>query len=319
MLDLPAASTPAPPPHWRLAPLPGAPLCLPRADRLALAGGHDSLAASPALLAALAAAAAPGATLAAYDSSGAAWRLRRADAAQPLWQVQALAESRARLLTALRGLLGPRLSGCLLHELRSPLNALSLHAELIERTLLGRNPVAAVPRALDSVAVIRERLRDLGRRQDAMAALWLGGADNQGAALAGIVEHSLQLLRGHLSLQGIRLRGAGLEALGTVRLAQGAAEVELVLLTLLLAASEGARHNRVGAGEAEVLLVAENGAQGPSLELQAPCETATLGSELAGTDGAGLLAALALLLEPSGLRLEAEPAEALIRLRLPQA
>jgi len=314
VLDLPPAGTTAPP-HWRLAPLPGAPLYQPQAERLAPLAGHAALAASPALLAALALPAAPGQLLSACDSSGAAWRLRRIDQDRPLWAAQAVDESRARLLTALRGLLGGRLAGSVLHQLRSPLNALSLHAELIERSLSNGERPGAAQRALESAAVIRERLRELGRRQDAMAALWFGG--DEGAGLAVVVERSLGLLRGYLSLQGVHLRGVGLDALGGAQLPRGAAEAELALITLLLAACDGARHNRVGESEAEMLLAAESGAHGVSLELQAPSEADALGRELAETDGAGLLAALALLLEPSGLRLEVRPEQALTRLLLP--
>lgn len=318
MLDLPAPQSPPLPPHWRLAPMPDALLCQAQPQRLLHHGGHESLAASPALLAVLAAPAAAGITLAAYDSSGAAWRLRHTgfDTRQPLWQVQALGESRARLFAALRAVLARQLSGCLLHELRGPLNALSLHRDLIERMVAAREAAANTARILNSAGVLRERLRELGQRQDAIVALWLGETAPGGGELKRMVEDSLRLLRGYLSLQEIRLRSEGLERIGEARLRRGAAEAQMTLLALLLAACAGARHNRVGDGEAEILFVAALAGPVLTLELQAPCEGQALGRELAGTDGAGLLAALALLLEPSGMQLEASSEQAFIRLSL---
>jgi hypothetical protein len=318
MLDLPPAQAPPMPPHWRLAPMPDAPLCLAQPRRLLDQGGHQALAASPALLAALAAPVETGTTLAAYDSSGAAWRLRHAgfDTSQPLWRVQALADSRAGLFAALRGLLGRQLAGGLLHELRGPLNALSLHGDLIERMASSGEPAASAPRILNSAGVMRERLRELSRRQDALVALWLGEPASGGAGLRQLVDESLRLLRGHLSLQEVRLRGDGLDCIGEACIAGGAAAAQLALFALLLGACAGARHNRVAAGEAEVLFVATLEDRILTLELQAPYEFQALGRELAGTDSAGLLAALALLLEPAGLRLEASPELALTRLSL---
>lgn len=317
MLDLPPRSAAPLPPHWRHAPMPDAALCQAWPDRL-LREGHP-LAASPALLAQLAAPGQAGATIAAWDSSGTAWRLRRAavDAVQPLWRIQSIDDSRERLLVALRGLLGRRLTGSVLHELRGPLNALSLHRDLIERVLAGGDLAASAPRLQGSAGVIRERLRDLAQRQDAAVALWLGEPVPGGVELKRLVEDSLRLLRGHLSLQEVLLRSEGLDALAGVHLARGAVEAQLVLIALLLAACAGALRNRVGGGEAELRCVAALEQGRWSLELQAPCEATELGRELADTDGEGLLAALALLLEPSGLRLEAQPELALTRLSPP--
>jgi hypothetical protein len=316
MLDLPASPA-APPPHWHLAPLPDAPLCEAHPDRLVHAGGHDPVAASPALLAALGQAGAPEFVFA-WDSSGAPWRLRRCAvaSARPLWWLQALADSHARLFARLRGLLGRELNGCVLHELRGPLNALSLHADLLGRLLSGDDAAANAPRALNSAEVMRERLRELRQRQDGAVALWLGEPAPGGAELARLVEDSLRLLRGHLSLHEVRLRSEALGSIGGARLPRGAAEAQLALIALLVAACAGARQNRGADGAAEVLLVAGAGAAGLSLEIQAPYDGAALGRELAGTGGDGLLAALALLLEPSGLRLEADGGLGLTRLTL---
>jgi signal transduction histidine kinase len=316
MLDLPSPPSPPAPPHWLRAPLPDAPLCRAQPDHLARVCSHETLAATPALLAALCAPATPGAMLLAYDSSGAAWRLLHAgDAAQPLWRVQALAESRARLHQRLRGVLAQQLLECVLHELRNPLNALGLHADLIARLLGGGDPAAA-PRALSSVEVIKERLGELRRRQDAALALWLGDpAQPGGAALAPLVEHSLRLLRGHASLHQVRLHGEDLSLIGAARLRDDALPAQIALITLLVAACEGAHHNPAADG-AEVLLRAVAGNGALVLEIQAPLEGLELARELADTDAEGLLATLALLLEPSGLELETQPLQALTRLVL---
>lgn len=316
MLDLPAAAAPA---HWLLAPLPQAPLYLARRDALLRAGSHQPLPASPALLARLSAPAAAGEVLPACDSSAAPWRLRHvceAGTAQ-LWQAQPLADSRTLLYAALRDALARRLTEAVLHELRNPLNAMSLHADLLLRLLPGEQPAA---RAQPSLEVIRQRIGDLRQRQDAAVALWLGDAahaETQGAALAAVVDDSMRLLRGHLALHEVRLRGARLEQIGAVRLRRGAAATRLVLMALLLAACAGAAHYRAADGSAEVLLQA--GADGATLqlELQAPLQAQALARDLADTDQAGLLAALALLLDEAGITLQADAAQALTRLTLP--
>jgi signal transduction histidine kinase len=330
MLDLPAAAAPAPP-HWHAAPMPGAALYQAQAQGLVRADGHDSLAATPGLLAALARPPAADTLLLAWDSSGAPWRLGHAGPAggPPLWRVQALADSRAGLLERLRSVLGRELAGCVLHELRGPLNALSLHADLLARLLGEDEPEASLPRALNSAEVIRERLRELRQRQDSAVALWLERpeADGGAAALARLVGDSLRLLRGYLALHEVRLRSEALEAIGTAQLPRGGTEAQLALLGLLVAGCAGARRNRTATGEAEVLLVAGARPQGLCLEIQAPFDGQPLGRELAGGghDGrqagqagdSSVLAALALLLEPSGLRLEADAALGLVRLTLP--
>lgn len=325
MLDLPAAAAPAPP-HWHLAPMPDAALYQVQAQGLIGVDDHDCLAATPGLLAALARPDAPGALLLAWDSSGAAWRLRHAGAAAgpPLWRVQALADSRAGLLTRLRGTLGRVLAGCVLHELRGPLNALSLHADLLTRLLGEDDPGASLPRALNSAEVMRERLRELRQRQDGAVALWLDQpAAGGGAALARLVGDSLRLLRGYLALHEVRLRSEGLEAIGAAQLPRGGTEAQLALLGLLVAACAGARRNRTTTGEAEVLLVAGARPPGLCLEIQAPFDGQALGRELDGAADGGrqagdevALAALALLLEPSGLALEADAPLGLARLTL---
>lgn len=319
MLDLPAADLAAAPEHWRHAPLPNAPLWLARQDRLIRGEHHESVPASPTLLARLNRPAAVGEVLVAYDTSGEAWRLRHAGdagAETRLWLAQAVTDSRARLFSTLRSVLATQLTECVLHELRNPLNALSLHADLMARVLAGGGPVE---RALPSVEVIKQRVGDLRKRQDAAVALWLGDAaqpEMANADLRAVVDESLRLARGHLALQEVRLRSEALDLIGAARLRSGAVQTRLALLALLLMACAGAKQYRGADGGAEVLVQAIGGGNTLILELQAPLDGQALGRELADTDTAGLMATLALLLESAGIAIETDPLQAVTRLSL---
>lgn len=321
MLDLPAADVAAAPAHWRHAPLPNAPLWLARQDRLIRGERHESIPASPTLLARLNRPAAVGEVLVAYDTSGEAWRLRHAGdagagAETRLWLAQAVNDSRARLFSTLRGVLAAQLTECVLHELRNPLNALSLHADLMARVLAGGG---AVERALPSIEVIKQRVGDLRRRQDAAVALWLGDPaqpEMASAELRAVVDDSLRLVRGHLALQEVRLRSEALDLIGAARLRSGAAQTRLVLMALLLMACAGAKQYRGADGGAEVLVQAIGDGNTLIVELQAPLDGQTLGRELADTDTAGLIATLALLLESAGIAIETDPLQAVTRLSL---
>ncbi|MBV8062608.1 MAG: hypothetical protein JOY51_03385, partial [Nevskia sp.] len=169
----------------------------------------------------------------------------------------------------------------------------------------------AAARALHSATVMRQRAHELGARQDAVAALWLGAADTGGAELGTLVADCLHLLRGRLSAQQVRLHATGLDALGAARLPRGASAARIALLALLLAAGAGAHDS--GAAAVTVRGSVADGAA--LLEVQAPLQTQALACELGGT-GEDLIAALALLLEPCGLRLEVSAEPALSRLSL---
>jgi len=318
MLDLPSADAAAPPPHWHEAPLLNARLLLARREQLIRADQQEPAAASPALLARLTAPASRGEMLVAYDSSDEAWRLRHAGVAADtqLWLAQSVADSRSRLFSSLRDMLAQRLTESVLHELRNPLNALSLHADLIARLLAGDG---SAERALPSVEVIKQRVGDLRRRQDAAVALWLGDAALAEAAcadLAAVVDDSVRLLRSHLALQDVRLRSVDLHLIGAARLRGGAAQTRLALMALLLMACAGAKQYRSADGSSEVVLQAAIDGRALTLELQAPIDGQALGREVADTDGAGLMAGLGLLLEAADIRLEADPGQALTRLSL---
>jgi hypothetical protein len=319
MLDLPAKQA-APPWYWRQAPLPDAPLYLTKQDGLQRLGGHQPPAAvSPALLAALGDAGAGGDLLVAEDSSGSAWRLRRAGCAgaSQCWQLQELRDSRSRLLAGLRALLAPQLSGSVLHELRNPLNALSLHADLITRLLPAEGRALQAERLTASVDVIKQRLRELSARQDAAVALWFEqpAKTSPPVDLGRLVEASLRLIRGYMSLQELRLRGEALQLLGGVLIdGQHAATLQLVLLAALLMACAGAKRTPAASGGGDVMLLASAADGGLSLELQSALDGETLARELADTDGDGLLATFALLLQPAGIAVDAPAQQGLLRL-----
>jgi len=321
MLDLRSKGSAAPW-HWRQAPLLDAPLCLARHDGLYRLGHHQPVAASPALLGALSTAGANGEMLIAEDSSGTVWRLRRAGAGDGVhcWQLQYLHESRSRLLGRLRGLLAPRLSACVLHELRNPLNALTLHADLIARLLPEAGRPAPTDRLAASVDIIKQRLRELSERQYSAVALWLEDAAASGSpplTVSRLVDASLRLIRGYMSLQDVRLRSASLQLPADLHLRGHLAAVQLALLAALLVACAGAKRNRTANGGADVVLLADKVDGSLVLELQSALDGETLARELADTDGAGLFAALALLLEPAGISLDAQPEQALLRLAFP--
>lgn len=298
-------------PPWLEAPMPDAAACLALPDRLVRLD-HAPVSVTPQLLQALTAGGAAGRILLAGDSSGETWRLRHdgtAGTAQ-LWRLQSLPDSRLQLFLRLRGVLAPELAGRVQHELRNPLNALSLHADLIDRLLQkdGGGAAALAP----SVAVIRQRLRELERRQDAALALWLAPPEAAEApqSLRGAVDEALRLLRGHLSQQNVRVHGEHLAPLDAVRLRGPAAPVQLSLIALLLMAAAGAREYPAADGGARIDLTGAGGA----LELQAPLDGRPLGGALGDCGTTEVLAGLALLLEPAGLLLETDTRQGLTRL-----
>lgn len=315
MLDVLAPQTRIPS-CWNEAPLPDAACCAAWPDRLAYLDRHESVPASPALLEALNAAGTEGRTLVAGDSSGEIWRLRHGGAihSTQLWRLQALPDSRERLLVRLRSALAVRLTDRIQHELRNPLNALSLHADLIARLLPKSGSIGQSERINPSIEVIRQRLGDLLQRQDATVALWLAPpaeADLGPLSLGAALDSCLQLLRGYLSQQDIRLRTETLQHLDERPLQRAATATQLVILALLCIAAAGARQYRAADGRTEIVLSAQPGG---ILEIQSALDPQALGRELADGDAAATLASLALLLEPAGLRLEAPALQALVRL-----
>ncbi|WP_157623111.1 hypothetical protein [Solimonas soli] len=225
------------PAHWRAAAMPDAACHLVTDDGLLPLDGAAALQPSTALLARMRGAAI-GDTLLARGHD-ATWRLRRvaAPASVALWAAQALSESRRCSFMRLRRQLAERLASQLLHELRNPMNALSLHADLLGRLIAMPD---SVERANASARVIRERQRDLAARQDALVALWLAAPGPGGESdMAAIVAAALRMVRNYGSLHDIRLHADALDALEGSGPPRVAAHVELAIIAALLLACDG--------------------------------------------------------------------------------
>lgn len=298
-LDVPVSPTPPVPPHWQAVPLPDADLH--RFDERGLRGlgARHALAATPALLAALATAG-DGALVFARAGEE-TWRLQRCDAG--LCRVQALADSRQRIFTQWRAHLAARLSAQILHELRNPMNALSLHADLLGRLIGGPQP----ERGAASLQVIRERINELGARQNALVALWLAtAADEPAVELPRRVEENLRMMRGHFALQEIHARVSGLERLGRCRPPRRGAPLELALIGLLLLAADAVVATRVDEGSAELRIETVDVDEAHcALRLHAPLAAAEpapgLDWDRRGATVADVLAEIALLLDGTPL------------------
>jgi signal transduction histidine kinase len=305
----------ATPPWWTAAPLPDAALYVARRNGLDSLDGRSAAAAEPELLEILSADGSPGQIIFARDASGETWRFRRRWAAgqAQLWQLQSLEDSRERLHVRLRSLLGSRLVDRVLHELRNPLNAVSLHADLLERILQETPPAELRQRASPSVEVIKRRLQELRRLQDAAALRWLAGADPEGAptGFGAVVADSVRLLRGGFSLQNISLRAESLDRLDRLPLNRGASRVQMVVIALLSMAAAAVQHTKGADDDGELVL---RGCDGAALELAAPLDCRSLGHDWVEADTAATLAGLALLVEPDGLHLTVSTQPPLVRL-----
>lgn len=308
-MELHAAATIAAtaPEHWRFAPLPQAPLY--ELDAAGLRGIDTSLRIVPeAALGAALRAATAGDIVLAQASDGAVWRLQRLSQAAALWRVQALSDSRRASFLALRNLASARLVAQVLHELRNPMNALSLHSDLLGRLL---QPGAAAPeRAATSLKAIRDRLNDLGTRQNHAVQLWLAAADavdESPIALTGLVDEILRLLRGLFVLSEIRLRGEALELLDAAAPLRSSAALRLAVIALLLSAHDGACRSAEAAAH-EVRVRAHDERSHVRLGVEAP-----LGLLLAPDEAAQL----ALLLGTERIGVEVESPQSVV-LRLPR-
>jgi signal transduction histidine kinase len=298
-----------PPGHWQRTAMPDARRYRFDGRQLAASDRGSALAIEPGL-AAMLANRADGITLCA-QAGRQLWRLRALASpdAQPLWLAQPLTDSRARILLRIRASLGARLSAQLLHELRNPMNALSLHTDLLSRLIASPDTLA---RAAGSLQIVRERLNDLSARQNAMVGLWLAPVtdENRSANLQELIEKALRMIRSHFSLHEIRGRAVGLERLATAPAVRLDTRLEIVLIGLLLLACDNLVAQRGGNAADEVVIeaTAPTGAGGlPSLCLRAPMPP---GRQASGFDWqyrdasvAEVLDEFALLLDGSGLRL----------------
>jgi signal transduction histidine kinase len=258
------------------------------------------------------------------DSSGEPWRLRRCGLGQgpAMWRFQSLEHSRCRLAERLRMALAPRLAAQVLHELRNPMNAMSLHADLLVRTVAKAEDPVQRARAEASVQVIRARLADLNQRQDAMVALWLTLAQSgtmapAGQTLSAVVENALQLLRGLYALHGVMLRTENLDRITAIADRPASQHFQLVLIALLTAACETAAAH--AAKTSEVTMTILDGEAGEIIiELGPSVDGRELGLALGASAQDDTLAALCLLLESECIDLRESAPAGTVRLTLPK-
>jgi signal transduction histidine kinase len=279
---------------------------------------------SPALAERLRAKSVSGDTFHVSDASGEPWRLRRCGlgAGPGMWRFQSIDHSRCRLMERLRIALAPRLAAQVLHELRNPMNAMSLHADLLARTIPKTEDPVQRARAEASVQVIKTRLADLNQRQGTMVALWLALANPEGVGavsgltVAAIFENSLQLLRGLFALHNVVLRTENVDRITAGPDRTASQHLHLVLIALLAAACESA--SRMRSTTTEVLLQVVDGPEDSiMIELGPMVDSGELGLALGASGHVDALAGLALLLETEGMSLEEVEPAGTIRLTIP--
>ena len=223
----------------------------------------------------------------AIDGAGCLWRLRAAGLCgnQAIWLAQSLADSANALLSALRDALMPRLADAVLHELRNPLNALTLHLGLLESLLASR----AEPARLEpGVQALRKRLTELDALHRSLAQGWFQH-EVPVDGVSAIALHAVKFMRSHLSARGIALRGEELAALEQWKVPARALEWVLYALLVMTTAEE----------------VVLRGADG-ALELHSPLDTGLLWPDSAQTPEEHL-AGLALVLEKHSIALAVLP------------
>lgn len=282
--------------------MPGAAACLLAADALIDLASGKRIAVSPRLTRALKEKNAG--LIVAVDAAGEPWRLRpgAASAGAGAWLVQALHRSRLEILSGLRSRMTTRLAPSVLHELRNPLNALTLHCDLLGRSL--KKPAAdAGAQAAARLAQMKERLKDLNQRQDAVGLLWLAAPEEDSAPcpFATLLDESLRLLRNECARRELRMSPETLAVLDPVVVGSGRVAFQLALLAAGLWAID-AHAAQVDAAR-EIRL---RGMPGPALELQAPIAAPRARDSALPVNGEPVsanerAATLSLLLEESGI------------------
>lgn len=311
--DLPAG-------WWLTAPMPAAALYALAGDHLrCLHADGTNIRLADGLRQALAVDGPARQTLAATDAAGASWRLRRSGRLDALavWQVQAVDETRRHLLRNLRSTLSARLSGLVLHELRNPLNALSLHAGLMS-SLLAQAGAAPAERLLPSARLMRERLADLEARQSDMVSLWLADAERSEAeavSVAQLAEDTVRFMRGQFAASTVQVQPQGLAPLAGWPAPASPVRLKLSLIALLLMACDAAAGSAPAAGRVELRSSAAAAPHAPPfrLELRGALDASMIYGGLAEPgeppELARMAAALALLLEPDRVGLELLPGD----------
>ena len=140
------------------------------------------------------------------------------------------------LFSTLRSRLAARLAPQLQHELRNPLNALSLHSDLLLRMSSTLEPTLAA-RMGNSLKAIKARIADLQQRQDDYVALWLAHPETtQHCRLAEALGAAQAVLRPLLAHQEITLDWSSIEACRELTIALDRSALHLLLVGMVTAA-----------------------------------------------------------------------------------
>jgi signal transduction histidine kinase len=281
---------------WLDAPMPGAAVCTLEVDTLTDPLGARQLRLGGDLTRRLSAVAG---THLAQDAQGALWRLRILGPAKgpQLWQLQSLAQSRFQLAALLRATLAQRLAGHVLHELRNPLNAVSLYTDVLGMLVPKAAQADAQDKAATALKSIKDRVQELNLRQQTSMVVWTGQEDVEPPVPVSTIWRDVtRLIGAHLTLKTIPLRGQGLEAVEQCGLMCPRPLLALAWISLLMMGADAAALHPEGAADRHVGLAAR--VSGGSLQIhhRGPLEPASLGAALGPVDSAVAAAALALLL-----------------------
>jgi len=282
--------------------MPNAPLCRLAGSTLIPLEPGEPFTLTRHLADALLAAARVGAVLFANDAGGGAWRLRLCNAPEPMsiWQVQTIEASRLAVFARLRAMLASCMAGHVLHDLRNPMNALSLHAEMLTRIADADDLLPQRSRIQSGSRSVKERLAELQIRQNAAFGLWLADPsfEEVGTTRAGsCMESVLRLAGGYFAMQEVRLELEGRELLERCQPKSPSSYLHIALLSILTRACDAAREN----GGAAMLNVRQQ--QSPTGAWQLVVELhSALSGRMAAADAefaepGKLIAALSLMLD----------------------
>ncbi len=315
----PAMADPAP--QWLLAAMPDADVYLLREGRMHPLDGHCVLGLSPQLLNRVDTQGRTGDILVAKDADSGYWRLRHIAAPDNLciWRIQSLHDSRERLRDRLRTALAPRVADHVLHDLRNPMNALSLNVDLVTQILTLGSGTTESTRVTSSLRIIKDRLRDLQTLQNHMVALWLSAPSDIPTTAGQVIKDTLRQLRGLLMLSQTRLDIDDLGFLDTCAItAESSASLQFVLIAILLMAITPAGEAEMAASALRLSTYEEKLSSGTAhvvLDIQAQFQSASIETCLDAEDVIGVFAALALLLDEYGIDIVLVPTGAHMKFR----
>jgi nitrogen fixation/metabolism regulation signal transduction histidine kinase len=174
------------------------------------------------------------------------------------------------LFSTLRSRLAARLAPQLQHELRNPLNALSLHSDLLLRMTSTLEPALAA-RMSNSLKAIKTRIADLQQRQDDYVTLWLARPEGLARCrLAETLTAAQAVLRPLLAHQEITLDWSSIEACRDLTIALDRSALHLLLVGLVTAAVEDAHDDGLAAVEWQVKATPAQGGEPARLWLRLP-------------------------------------------------